>query len=111
MKQISKWHSIRRAMTYIVPAALFAAMLSWFLAAASNAGGSARRRELAAVKATVENGVTLCYAIEGAYPESVEYLTENYGLIYDKGKYIVHYDRFADNVRPIITILERRSGR
>ena len=51
----------------------------------------------------------MCYAIEGMYPESVEYLCESYGLIYDKSKYIVYYDSFASNIRPTVTVLERQA--
>ena len=52
----------------------------------------------------------MCYAIEGAYPESVDYLAENYGLIYDKDRYIIYYDRFADNIRPTVSVLERQAA-
>lgn len=45
-----------------------------------------------------------CYAIEGQYPESVAYLEENYGLRIDHDRYIVHYDIFADNIMPEITV-------
>lgn len=101
---------IRRALTYLIPILLFSAMLAWFLIAMNGADSSTKQRELAAVKTTIENGVTMCYAIEGAYPESVDYLAENYGLIYDKDKYIVYYDRFADNIRPTVSVLERRAA-
>lgn len=100
---------IRRALTYIIPILLFAAMLAWFLIAVNSADSSVEQRELEAVKSNIENGVTMCYAVEGIYPESVEYLAENYGLIYDKNKYIVYYDRFADNIRPTVSVMERQS--
>ena len=106
MKRIS----LKSALTYIIPILLFGAMLTWFIIAMNNADSSTKERELEAVKSTVENGITMCYAIEGAYPESIEYLTENYGLIYDTEKYMVHYDRFADNIRPTVSVLERRVG-
>ncbi|MCM1166167.1 MAG: hypothetical protein NC299_07180 [Lachnospiraceae bacterium] len=105
-----KRFDIRRALAYLIPTAVFSAMLVWFIIAVGNADSSAGERELAAVKSTIENGVTMCYAIEGAYPESVEYLAENYGLIYDGDKYIVYYDRFADNVRPTVSVLERKTA-
>lgn len=101
---------IRRALTYIIPVLLFAGMLTWFLIAVNSADSSAQQRELEALKSSVENGVTMCYAIEGIYPESIEYLAENYGLIYDKDRYIVYYDRFADNIRPTVSVMERRGG-
>lgn len=101
--------SIKRAFLYIVPCMVFAAMLSWFVIAVTNTAHSTKKGELSALQTTVEKGITMCYAIEGTYPQSVDYLCANYGLIYDKSKYIIHYESFASNVRPTVTILERRA--
>ena len=46
-----------------------------------------------------------CYAIEGRYPPSVEYLEENYGVQINRKKYNVFYDGFASNVMPEINII------
>jgi len=47
-----------------------------------------------------------CYAIEGRYPPSLDYLTENYGVIIDGDKYAVHYANiFASNIMPEITVV------
>lgn len=106
-----KRFSFKNALAYIIPILLFGAMLTWFITAVNNTDDSTSRRELAAVKSTLENGITMCYAIEGVYPESVDYLTENYGLNYDKDKYIVRYDRFADNIRPTVSVIERQAAK
>ena len=45
-----------------------------------------------------------CYAIEGRYPPSVEYLEEHYGLSIDREKYYVFYDGWASNIMPDITV-------
>lgn len=103
-----KRFSFRRAMVYVIPIALFAAMIVWFLAAFVNTSSSEQDQELASVKNNIEKGVTMCYAIEGVYPESLEYLAENYNLIYDEDKYIVRYDCFADNVRPTVNVMEKQ---
>lgn len=78
-----------------------------FMLGISKAEKSSRERSLEAVKRSVENGVSLCYSIEGAYPESLDHLISGYGVNYDHDKYIVHYDCFASNVRPIITVIEK----
>lgn len=106
-----KRFSIKNALSYIIPILLFGAMLAWFIIAMNNTDDSTSRRELAAVKSTIENGITMCYAIEGVYPESIDYLAENYGLNYDKDRYIVRYDRFADNIRPTVNIIERQAAK
>ena len=104
-----KRSKVKSALAYILPCVLFAAMLAWLIIAVSNASDSAKNKELSALKTNIENGITMCYAIEGMYPESVEYLCESYGLIYDKSKYIVYYDSFASNIRPTVTVLERQA--
>lgn len=100
---------VKSALAYILPCVLFAVMLAWLIVAVSNASSSTKGKELSALKTSIENSITMCYAVEGAYPESVEYLCESYGLIYDKTRYIVYYDSFASNIRPTVTVLERRT--
>lgn len=102
-----KRFSVRKAFAYIIPAALFAAMLVWFLTAFVNTSGAEKEQELASVRNNIEKGITMCYAIEGVYPESLEYLTENYGVVYDTERYTVRYDCFADNVRPTVSVAKK----
>lgn len=46
-----------------------------------------------------------CYAIEGRYPPSVEYLEEHYGLSVDHDRYHVFYSGWASNIMPDITVI------
>ncbi len=46
-----------------------------------------------------------CYAVEGRYPPTLEYLTENYGVAIDKSRFIVTYDVFSQNIMPDIQVL------
>lgn len=50
--------------------------------------------------------VVSCYALEGFYPQNVEYLTEHYGLQYDQDAYTIRYEYIASNLMPEITVLE-----
>ncbi len=86
---------------------LFAAILCWFLMAVSSAENASSAQQLEALKSSLENSITLCYSIEGAYPENLEYLTEHYGVRYDESRYVVHYDCFAANIRPSVAVIER----
>ena len=97
----------KRVLSFLLPCLLFAVMLAWFIIASSNAASSTDKRDLSALKTNIENGITMCYAIEGAYPVSIEYLCEHYGIIYDKDKYFIDYERFASNIRPTVTVFER----
>ena len=59
------------------------------------------------VRDAVKNAALTCYAVEGAYPDSVEYLREHYHLAYDEDRYMITYDAFASNMIPDIYVTER----
>lgn len=68
-------------------------------------------RSLAEQKQNLEDavwrGVTQCYAVEGRYPEDLEYLQTEYGLQYDSDTFFVDYQVIGSNMLPDITIIER----
>ena len=55
----------------------------------------------------IRQATLTCYAIEGAYPDSMEYLRENYHLAYDEERFLVTYNAFASNRFPDIYVVER----
>ena len=81
------------------------------LAAAVFGAGSLRflnrtgERNHETLRKAIARGCVQCYAIEGRYPPSVEYLEENYGVQIDHDKYNVFYDGFASNIMPEITVI------
>lgn len=88
---------------------LFTAVVIWFSAALASAQSASDGQQLSSVRQSVENAVTMCYSIEGAYPESLAHLTESYGVVYNTDKYIVHYECIAANIRPTVTVIERNA--
>ena len=56
----------------------------------------------------VRSAALTCYAVEGAYPEELDYLRAQYGLAYDEDRYFVTYDAFASNQLPDIFVTERK---
>lgn len=100
---------IRIPAAAIFGGAVFIAAAVFVTVTLGRASQASEQERLEQVRRTVENGVTLCYSVEGAYPQSVEYLTDNYGVVYDSEKYLVHYERFASNVRPVVTVIRRES--
>lgn len=85
----------------LVLAAAAAAVLIPSARSSIREGGRESIRE-AVLRSAVE-----CYAVEGAYPESLEYLTENYGLSVNHSRYIVVYNAFASNQLPDVQVLVR----
>ena len=56
---------------------------------------------------SIEVAVNSCYGTEGKYPASLDYLLENYGVVYDSDRYIVFYETFGSNVRPVVKVIKR----
>jgi hypothetical protein len=45
------------------------------------------------------------YAIEGRFPESIEYIERTFGIHIDRTIYVVHYDIFGSNQLPQVTVI------
>ena len=66
------------------------------------------RREAARVlEKSLRRAAMSCYALEGRYPQDLDALLEKGSVTYDKTRFSVFYDIFADNILPDITVLER----
>lgn len=49
-----------------------------------------------------------CYALEGFYPPSVDYMMKHYNLQYNEDVYTIRYVVIASNLMPDITVLEKQ---
>lgn len=70
-------------------------------------GQSLRAQQLSSVQLAVQRAVIHCYALEGSYPPSLDYLAKNYGLVLDRKHYIYDYSVFASNVPPEVHVLRK----
>ena len=71
----------------------------------SSISAQAEASQIENLKNALERSAVHCYAVEGAYPESLDYIKEHYGVSWDPGKYIVDYAIFGSNMMPVITII------
>ena len=85
---------------------LMAALLAGVWLLVSRVGTSSGEAQTKFVTDAVRNAALTCYAVEGAYPNDLEYLRSHYGLAYDQSRYIVRYDAFGSNLMPSISVLE-----
>ena len=99
---------VRRAsfVRRILPAAVFLIALA---AAALLFTRVISARTDAEVLSLAEEGVRRaaveCYALEGFYPRTLDYLVENYGVTADDSRYVISYQYVASNLMPDITVL------
>ena len=80
----------------------------WMLV--SRVGTASSGAQTQFVTDAVHNAALTCYAVEGAYPNNLEYLRSHYGLAYDQSRYMVTYSAFASNLLPEIYVTEVEAG-
>ena len=92
----------RNSILFFAAVLLIAAV---FITAVSDIGCDKTAEDRAQLEKAVANAAVACYAVEGAYPPSVEYLTEYYGVQIDSERFTVKYALYASNLMPDITVL------
>ena len=101
--------NVRRLRLFSLAGIFFcAAALLWF--ASGRMERTAKEEQTELLREALNQAVVSCYAIEGRYPESLDYLIENYGIRVDTERYAVTYEIFADNVRPGIRVIRLGEG-
>lgn len=85
---------------------IFAVLISVFIFGITSASeGSVKHQKETLINA-INRTVTFAYATEGAYPESLNYIKENYGLLYNEDLFFVDYIPRGANLLPDITVIE-----
>lgn len=104
MKLKSKNRTFLRHFPTVILFIIIATILVWSV-------GDVSRTSLNEGQTITENSirraVITCYAYEGSYPESIEYLKEYYGLRVSDD-YEVRYNVFAPNIMPDIRVTRKQ---
>lgn len=95
----------------IAAVAVFVGLVFVFCIAVEALSSRGDQSENALVRDAIKNAALTCYAVEGAYPDDLDYLRAYYGLAYNEEKYFVSYDAFASNLMPEIIVSERGKGK
>ena len=100
----SAFETIRESLTPVVftLAVIVAILIGLWETEASSRAEGLRLLEESVMRAAVQ-----CYAVEGRYPDGIQRIEKRYGVYIDRTRYAVHYEIFASNILPDVTVLER----
>lgn len=70
-------------------------------------GQDAKQKEKENLQQVLEQSASMCYALEGAYPEDLSYLKEHYGIQWDEKQFLVNFEAVGQNLPPDITVIPR----
>ncbi len=71
----------------------------------SSVSENVQNSQVESLKSAIMRSAVHCYATEGAYPESLAYLEEHYGISWNKDQYVVDYTIIGSNMMPTVTII------
>ncbi len=91
-------------------AVMFGLVVGAFLAGTSPLLERAETEGAETLRQAITQACVQCYAIEGRYPPSVDYLKAHYGISIDEERYYVFYEGFASNLMPDITVIPAEGG-
>ena len=90
-------------------AVILSALLLWFFPAINHLSDAQHEEGRAQLEMALRRATVACYATEGIYPPTLEYLKQHYGIQIDQSRYSVFYEIFADNLMPEITVLVKET--
>lgn len=61
----------------------------------------------ASLRQSIMDAAKQCCAIEGAYPLSLDYLEQNYGLTINHDDFVITYQAYANNIAPNVVVIPR----
>lgn len=87
---------------------VFALCLVLVLQGVKGAGAARREEARRVTEDGLRRAVMSCYALEGRYPPTLDYILANYGVHLDTDAFYVDYRVYASNLMPKITVLARQ---
>lgn len=84
---------------------VLAVLVFCLVKAVDKMGNGQQSESLKQLDESIRKAIMTCYATEGVYPPSIQYLKDNYGIQIDEDRYSVFYEIEGANLMPDITVM------
>ncbi|MEF9916508.1 MAG: hypothetical protein RR275_00155 [Lachnospiraceae bacterium] len=91
--------------TFGISIIIFMLIIGLFYFAFSSFSQKTYLEQKATLEKSLQQSIIHCYCVEGSYPESLDYLKDNYGISYNKDKFFVDYKPLGQDIMPDLTII------
>lgn len=89
----------------ILSSTLLICFVLFFLIGLQSVTNSTTNEQLVSLERTIRKDIVHCYATEGTYPPSLDYLKDHYGLAYNEKLFFVDYISIGSNIMPDVTVI------
>lgn len=96
---------MKKLLLIFIAAVLILATVIWCIGTADRISAGQAEQGRQQLETALRRAAVACYAAEGIYPPTLEYLQTHYGVQIDTQRYTVFYEIFAENLMPEITVL------
>ena len=111
MNRFQKQRSVRKSVRSLAaPVLLTVVVMGCAWNGITSVSEQTARQQKKSLEEAIRRDMVTCYAMEGVYPESLDYLEEHYGLTYDESRYIVNYEVMGSNLMPDVTVMEKQGN-
>lgn len=100
---------LSRSISYIYPLVAFVTLLALFLGGIQSVSDTSLAKQQESLETALTRSISQCYAVEGVYPPSLDYLVSHYGLTYDTEEFLVDYEYYGGNLLPEVTVLRKQN--
>lgn len=104
----SSAYLLRRVVTSVL---LFCCLVFFLLFGTSRVQETAGDSQAESLRLAILHSAVHSYAMEGRYPESIDYIREHYGIDWNPDKYLVSYEIIGSNLMPDVNVFQRTDTR
>ena len=80
-------------------------ILLLFLRGVQSVSDTTVAKQQESLETALSRSIAQCYAVEGMYPPSLNYLKEHYGLTYAESRFLLDYQSIGANLMPEVVVL------
>lgn len=91
--------------------AAFIILFVLFYSGITSVSKTNKDKQKESLETALHRSITQCYTVEGAYPPSLTYIKDHYGLTYDESLFFVDYQPIGANIMPDVTVIVRTGGK
>ena len=107
MNRFEKPSILRKLQKLSLPLIGFILLFIVFIKGIASVSETTIDKQKESLTTALNRSITQCYAVEGTYPPSLEYIEHHYGLTYDHDKFFVDYQVYGANMYPTVTVLTK----
>lgn len=101
--------SFNRKLIFLLPIGAFILIFVLFLQGINAVNETTLSKQKESLETALSRSISQCYAVEGVYPPSLEYIVNHYGLLYDEDIFLIDYEYYGSNLLPEVTVLRRQN--